>query len=768
MATWRLLLGVAMLSASMLLIELLKTIVLSLQLFHQNAFLVVSLSLVGLGGGGSLAALVARKRPAAVETLLWPSAVAFGISIVLVELASTRLTAIPVLVAINTIPYIFVGLFLSLTFLSRPQDAGRIYFFDLVGAAAGCVGLVFVLNASGSAGAVVLTASALALAGSAAIAHGSRLRLTVSCVLLITVLGAVGVHETLFPYRPGPVKHYGRILADPQIQSRLDWSRWGFLGRLDSVAPIRGFDRLIYDVATGATRDGCETRYLFASGDNWSYTYFCPPHAPGFLDRLARSSGHRSPYLASPPEPDVLNIGLGGGIDVFLALRNGAKTVTGVEINPMMIEAVRDKHRAFFGDPFHDPRVTIKELDGRTFVNSTKQSFDVITLTAVDTGAGLAAGANLLSENYLYTQEAFEGYFRILRPGGVIYIFRPLHELQRALTTAMAALQNLGEAHPERHAAVFHGGAWSSALLARKPFAPETLAKLREALPAAPMNMTIDYLPGMPGGHEGLAVYFAKVAQGRGQEFLDSLAENFTPVTDDSPYFYQLERNLLTSAAGRVLLKVLLCVLGLAVLLMLVPLIGLESMERGPFITVLVYFSAIGLGFMFVEIAMVQKLALFLGHPSYSVTTTIFSMLVFSGLGALVGVPLVERGGELRKVVPFLAVCLAILGYAVLTPALGRIAAESLAWRTAVTVALLAPGSFFMGIPLPLMIARLPRLSPLIPWAWAANAFASVVGSVGTVMLAMVFGFTTVLLLAAIAYLVALVVMLRGHSILRR
>src|SRR5690606_4088356 len=157
-----------------------------------------------------------------------------------------------------------------------------------------------------------------------------------------------------------------------------------------------------------AAAHGVDFRFLFASGDNWSLTMnFGDNYA--YRDRIIRAAPQSSAFMFHE-QPDVLNIGLGGGIDVLVALSHGAASVEGVEINPLMIQAVEDWYPDYFDAPYADPRVNIHELDGRTFVNNTDRKFDIITLTAVDTGAGLAAGANILSENYLYTQQAFDRY----------------------------------------------------------------------------------------------------------------------------------------------------------------------------------------------------------------------------------------------------------------------------------------------------------------------------------------------------------------------
>ena len=757
---------IILISTAMLMFEIFQTITLSLQLFDRIAFLVVSFSMLGLGTGGTCATLLARRGAAHASQWLWGSTAAFALFIILAMLVSSHIQSLFGIVLVSFLPYVPAGLFFSLVFYCWPQHAHRNYFFNLFGSGIGCLALVWLLNMSGDAALTVWVIACLGLLGSVLFATALSRKYLVASILLIAAVGCMQPFvQGLFSFVPSKQKHYGQILSNPAIHSRLEWSKWGYLGRLDSVAPGDGIEHFVYgQFAKNIIDLGCDFRFLFASGDNWSYTIDFRNNED-FKKQFVRRSLIAAPYLLTA-QPDVLNIGLGGGIDVFLALKHGARSVVGVEINPLMIEAVQTRHREFFDDPYHDPRVTIKEMDGRTYVNNTQRTFDVITLSAVDTGAGLAAGANVLSENYLYTQEAFDTYFSVLNEKGFFLIFRPQNQLLRSVVTAVASMRACGIQHPEKHFAVFGDEAWCVALIGRSPLTDGEIERIITLVGENTEEKKIYYLP--QGNRASLPyaitpnpyfdTIFDFVARGEESTFVKNFSCNVSPIRDDSPYYYNQDLNFFSSRAFKILFSIFACVFISAFVLIVLPLAGqsLKGCTRGLKNTA-GYFSGIAIGFMFIEIGLIQKLALFLGHPSYSITVTLFSILIFSGLGSIFSARLLDRPKTIRICI-FVAIITAAACYAVVPATLLTFFyTESLALRCIVVAALLAPGSFVMGMPFPTMLSTLRGTeSVCIPWAYAINSFASVVASVVAVILSMTCGFTFLLLTGAAFYLLSL------------
>jgi len=757
---------IVLISTAMLMFEILQTITLSLQLFDRLAFLVVSFSMLGLGTGGTCATLLARRGAAHARQWLWGSTVAFGLFIILAMLVSSHIQNIFGIIFVSFLPYVPAGLFFSLVFYCWPLHAHRNYFLNLFGSGLGCLVLVMLLNTAGDAALTVWVIACLGLLGSVLLAIGFSRKYVIASFFLIAAVGCMQpfVRE-LFSFVPGKQKHYGQILSDASIHSRLEWSKWGYLGRLDSVAPGDGIEHFVYGQFAKNMLDlACDFRFLFASGDNWSYTIDFRNNEE-FKKQFVSRHLLAAPYLLTA-QPDVLNIGLGGGIDVFLALKHGARSVVGVEINPLMIEAVQTRYRNFFDDPYHDPRVTIKEMDGRTYANNTKRKFDVITLSAVDTGAGLAAGANLLSENYLYTQEAFDTYFHLLKEKGFFLIFRPQNQLLRSVVTAVESMRACGIQHPEKHCAVFGDNPWCVALIGRSPLTDGEIERIITLVRENTEGQKIYYLPRDNRASLPYAItpspyfdtIFDFVARGEEGTFVKNFSCNVSPIRDDSPYYYNQDLNFFKSRAFKILLSIFACVFISAFVLIVLPLAGqsLKGCTRGLKNTA-GYFSGIAIGFMFIEIGLIQKLALFLGHPSYSITVTLFSILIFSGVGSIFSARLLDRAKIIRFCI-FGAIISAAVCYAVVPATLLTfLYTESLTLRCIIVVALLAPGSFVMGMPFPTMLSTLRGPEAVcIPWAYAINSFASVVASVVAVILSMTCGFTFLLLGGAAFYLLSL------------
>jgi SAM-dependent methyltransferase len=764
------LVAVALLSFAMLAFEVLQTVVLSLQLFQQTAFLVVSHSMLGLGAGGSLVAGRASWFATARLAKLWLAALGFGISLTLANVLSSRMTSLVTLILTGLVPYVFAGVFLALVFRIWPRHAPLLYGFNLAGSAVGCLAVVELFKLTGEAGTLILVTAFISLAGAVPLAVEARKAgqlgaggLLATMAVGAAVLGLLPFSRALFSFAPFPAKHYGQLLADPAIEKRLDWSRWGYLGRLDAVIPGRGIERFRYGGTgiRGWLESGADFRFLFASGDNWSYVIDFGGHE-AFKERFVREAIPSSPYHLVR-NPHVLCIGVGGGVDIFLALQCGARSVTGIEINPLMIQAFKEVYGGFWDGSSRDSRVKVEELDGRTFVNEKGgEPFDVITLTAVDTGAALAAGGMVLSENYLYTREAFDQYFRKLTPDGVLFILRPRVQLLRAIVTARASLRGLGASAPDSHFVILGADEWLGALISRSPMRPERLAGIAERAKAGYYGGVVQYLPGTVGERNPFRNYFLAAESGYEEDFLKSSPFDLSAVRDDKPYYYQMERSFFGSDAGVLLLRIL-AVVGLAgAVLILLPLRRLGTPDPRRLGQIAAYFGAIGVGFMCIEIGLIQRTALFLGHPSYSISVTLFSLLVGSGLGSLVA-GLRKTGVDQWLASVLVAIVIATLYCAFLLPLWLRMGhVHSLIERSALVCLLVMPVGFLLGWPFSLKLRSLTGSSAgLVPWAWGVNAFASVVGSVIAVMVAMTRGFHAVLLAAAASYLVALLAHLR-------
>jgi hypothetical protein len=484
---------------------------------------------------------------------------------------------------------------------------------------------------------------------------------------------------------------------------------------------------------------------------------------------------------------DVLVIGPGGGRDVLTALSMGSGPVTGVEINPITVELMRTRFRTFSGGLYDGfPGVTIVNDDGRSFLGRSSARYGLIEASLVDTWAASAAGAYALTENTLYTVEAFGDYFDHLTPDGIVCFNRwftaPPVESLRLVSLAREALVRRGVANPGDHVMVVHTDpsdtmmpSLGSILVKASPFSAAEVATLRAF--AADRRFVVAYTP----GSGSVDVAFRELLGPNGAQFVRSYLYDISAVSDDRSFFFSrvpvmqwLKRRLGLAPAGTVavplglggqtLVVALAATAAATLVLLLLPWLARALRRgRGPTsaaagagaATWALYFVGLGLGFILVEIVLIQRFSLFFGYPVYSLSVVLFTILLSSAVGSLASGRLTSRRALPAALGALVA---ALLIYAlVLPPLLGAARGAPLAARIALAIASIAPLGFLMGIPVPSGLRRAGAAAgALVPWAWAVNGGASVFGSALAVLISMTYGFTASLVAGAIAYAVAL------------
>jgi hypothetical protein len=426
--------------------------------------------------------------------------------------------------------------------------------------------------------------------------------------------------------------------------------------------------------------------------------------------------------------------------------------------------------------------------DGRSFVRRSSQKYQVLQATLVDTWASTAAGAFALSENNLYTTDALRDYLLHVTDDGMAAFTRwgldPPRESLRLVSLAMAALNQLGEPQPWRHIIVGREGstvgwgAQDTVLIARRPFSPADLDRARAAMAASSMQPI--YLPDerIPGQFSDLLRSADPTGYQRNYQY------DISPVTDNQPFFFYTVQPrdilaFLSSAPRRSadykinkavpLLYALLAIslLATAIILALPPMVlGARLPRQKGVLTFLFYFLCIGAGYILIEVALIQKFVLFLGHPTYALTVVIFSMLVSSGLGSYASRRFIgKHDRRLYRVLGLVALLVALLA-AVVTPLLAAGVGLPLPLKCVITALLIAPAGFVMGMPFPAGLKRLEEWHrPSVRWAWSLNAAASVLGSVAALVCAIYTGLVQTLLAGGLLYLAALVVVMRTASV---
>lgn len=747
-------LGLFLISAATLLFQVTFTRIFSASIWYHFAFLVVSIALFGFGASGVVLSLERTAGRGPIRPS-W-SAALFGATTVLAYLGTNaipfspfRLLQSPIqflyfllYVVLLAAPFLFAGLTTGLLLREWPARASRLYAIDLAGAASGTL-LVFLALPRLGAPATVFLAAGIAFISAACLAPELRLRSAFAglCALVVPFL----VAPALIPdVRVDETKLRASMMEDGR--GRIAYAAWNMLSRIDVVERPDQDPAILIDSAamTWLRPSGGDPARLRARITSLAY-------------QLRKQAG-------------AVIIGSGGGENVQTALALGARRVTAVEINPTIVDLVQGRYRNYIGGVFSDPRVRLVRDEGRSFIQRSGELNDVIELTLIDTWAAGASGAYSLSENYLYTTDAFRAYYRHLSPDGLLAITRWTFEAPRLLALGRAALVSLGIQDPAAHLLLLGQDRRVLFLMKRAPFTADELGFVRQAAQEHEWEILHDPLQPNPR-----SAYDQLLSSPDPEAQFASSWTTLRPVGDDSPFFFQMGRwrNLklgsLASLRGGsflqplslpvgqvVLLSALLLGLLLSVGLLAIPL-RLGAVPREDRYLWLGYFAALGVAYMMVEVVLMQRFALFLGHPTYSVTVVLLSLLLFSGLGAWLSDP--RRGtisGVLRPVAFGLPPALLLLAFAA-PPVIRSWIGLPHPARVLIAVALIAPVGTLMGVPFPVGIrAAGSSHSEHVPWAWAANGCGSVIGSSCAVLGAMIWNFSTMLVVAAALYALAL------------
>jgi hypothetical protein len=769
-----------LISFAAIVLEIALTRVFSFKLYYYFTYLILGIALLGLGSGGVCVALLQGLRRARPERLVASCAIggAFAVPlsylvVALVQLNTTDLVAsalewvkLAALCLALFTPFLCVGIALATIFGARAQDVHRLYFADLAGAALGCALCVPLFATIAPPGAVFLAGLALAAAGLRLALREAR-GLALAALPLAALLAALVAFPRL---APDPIPDRIKSMSPQQRgDSPILFSSWSPLFRVDVLPGLTPERNVV--LAHDGIMGSIVRRF---DGDLSSLEAF---------DVEIRSL----PFAVLAPGPDVLVIGAAGGHEILASLYFGARHVTGVELNPVTVSLLRHDFAEYSGRIALDPRVELVNGEGRSFVERDGRLHELVWFVAPDSYSALNAatsGAFVLSESYLYTVEMVEASLDRLAPGGIVCaqfgevaFDRKPNRTTRYLATAREAFRRRGTTDFARHVLLATApGIFTTAtiLLKREPFTPEEVERFvagNAAIADARVWHAGDAAQRSPR-HPAAEVI--SLPAGALERWLAAYPYSVTPVTDDSPFFWHFARfrDAWTRPWGepsaiwdpedatgeRMLLVLLAFAAGFGTLFLLLPLAAARDVWREiPYkANAAVYFGALGLGFMFFEVCLIQRLTLFLGYPTYSLTVTLFSLLLASGLGSWLGGR--ARGRRNRTLAALLAGVAALTAF--YTTALGGVFGvfhgAPLAGRAALAAALLAPLGLCLGAFMPLGLRTLATLTErrqeYVAWGWAVNGFFSVVSSVLATILSMALGFRMVLAVAVVVY----------------
>ena len=752
------LLAVALVAGCTLAYQVVLTRVFSAVLAYHFSFLAISLALLGTGGGALLVFLrsenFARETPSAALAR-WSAIFALMLivcPILLVRLdyentGSAFVLNLAAACTVATLPTLASGVVIALAISSYTPWIGRVYAFDLGGAGLGALLVVPSLFYPAPALLVVLGGM---VAVACMLFAGARSRAFGLGFGLIGLSGLVLMSGSNAPWLYLPTSHL--------VDTDRIFERWTPLARVFGYdgRGSRGLENF-----TAITYDRVYAPVPIVSGDD----------LPDW--RMLKTGPQSIGYALTGPG-HALVIGGGGGRDIYTALSSGQRPVDVIELNAGIRATVDEDLGHLSGAPYSRDGVHTVIGDGRSVLAARDTRYDQIHIGFTDTLSGNAAQGFALTENNLYTVEAFLEYFSHLKPGGILNVSRPLklvgEEALRMTVLALASLERFGVEDPQRHVVVVLGrdviGPLNGTILARiEPFSEAQLARLRVL--AEERGEGLAFAPGGP--YVGA---WAALAQAPSAEaFCRAYPLDVCPPTDDRPFFFSMQRlakigdpssgMLYRSDPFTVLALTLVILLALGCIALVAPL-ALSRRAR-PGASVYVYFGAIGLGFLLVEIVLVQRFVLFLGFPTYALSIVLFSLLLFTGVGASLSARARDPRRAVLTALGVAAVLIAASAYG-LQPLLRYLIDLPFAFRAAIAVAVMAPFGVTLGMAMPIGLRRLEQLEPeAVPYAWGVNGIASVIASVLGVAVAIRLGFPAASLLACACYAAAFAQAARGE-----
>lgn len=786
--------GVFLVSLATLTLELLLTRLWGVLSLYHFAFVAVSMAMFGLTVGAILVYLYpAYFAEQKTKSQLAASALCFAIAIVFSCL--TQL-CVPftnhrsflgfylalMLYVVAALPFCLSGICITLSFARYWTQIGKLYAADLLGAALGCLLLAGGLTVSDGPSMIFVTAALAALGAYFFAREADAKRMGKWSLWLTLIFAAVAYTNTALTHQQKPLITFLWSKGSREVENI--YEKWNAFSRITVTGNPKELSPA-YGWGMSSTLPALpKIRQLQLCMDSLSQTAIT--EFSGNCDKVNYLKFDLSNFVYDlTSNARVLIVGVGGGRDVLAAYCSGAKSVVGVDINPDMISTLNGRFGNFSGHLDRLPGISFVAEDARTYISRQKSKFDVVQISIIDTQVVAGSGALSLTENSLYTVEAWQEFLDSLAPGGIVsctrwYCVGYPGEIERLVSTARSALLKDGVKNPRAHMVVVRNvvpteypdlKVAATVLVKRQPFTDVELEKIRNNAAKLKFVMVLD-----PQQAESRVMEAVAMGTADGGRAVGTLV-NLDPVTDNNPFFFYMMRPLelivhrdVTPTTGsiyvkaeHILVELLFVVVFLSALCVLLPL--WKSGDRRGITTAapfLLYFAAIGLGFILFEISQMQRLIIFLGHPTYSITVVLFTLLLSSSLGSYLTRNVTERSMLKTAMGCLIGLLLVMLAYWLLTPMLlQQIKLLDVASKCLGTAAMLFPVGLLLGtaFPLGLKLAA-PNFKQFLPWFWGINGVASTCGSVVAVIVAIGSGLSTAFAISVACYLMALLSLL--------
>jgi hypothetical protein len=769
--------GLFFVTLATLILEILDSRLLSVVTWYHLAFLAVSLAMLGMAAGAVFVFLRgaqfdpegttrALPRYATWLAIAIPASHIANLSIpipVIERLAIMDLLSLTFSTIVLATPFVLAGIVVTLALTRTGGPIGRLYAADLLGAALGCILVIPILNITNISSAAFVAGAAAAAGAYCFHRFAGSARSRSSLVLTMLLLAAASLNATTM-HGVGVMYPKNRQLWSP---NSIEWSAWNTHSYVVVSRPLTGPPHY-WGASQGSERFATTFSWMVIDGEAGT------PITKWNGDRASLEwvayDVTAAPYALR--QGDAAVIGVGGGRDILSAIWGGNRSVTGIEINSNLLHALRGPYRSFAGIADR-PEVTLVHGEARSYLSRTGQRFDILQMSLIDTWAATGAGAFTLTENGLYTIEGWRVFLDTLKPGGIFSVSRwfaptEISETSRLVALGVASLLDRGIQRPSDHLIMLSRGPVATLLVSNQPFTTadhEAVARL-----VAAQGLSVVISPWTAAANKFLGGIVRSASQ---RELAAATAHpmfDFSPPTDERPFFFNTLRPASFYAindvgatgvvAGNLRATFTLIVLfviasGLVAAIIVWPLLraGLPDMKGSSFALAAGYFAMIGLGYMLVQIPLLQRFSVYLGHPTYTFAVILFSMIFFTGLGSFASDRFaIDRHRWLIRL-PIVIGALAFALTLLIQPIMDATIHFELAVRSLVVIACTAPISVLLGFCFPIGMALVGRLSPqATAWMWGINGGCGVLASIAAVAISMWLGINTNFAIAGALY----------------
>jgi SAM-dependent methyltransferase len=789
-----LLAAVAIISASALAYEVLLMHLFSIIQWHHFAYMIISLALLGYGISGIFLALNRDRLMRLFPSLIVANMLLFSCSAPMCFLLAQHIPFNPAemlwtpvqllnlcsIYLILAIPFFFAANVVGLSLYHYKNQVSSIYAADLSGAGIGSVGIILLLSLifpEKILTVLMLSGVLAALLASSSAFPDSKYWASLSVIIGLTAILAPAGSIAL---KVSPYKSLNQLLQVPGTKVIDRYS--SPLGLIEvvktEITPLRHAPGL----SLNATAEPPEQLAVFTDADNMTAItrYNGNPETVGYLDQTTSALPYHLKQLS-----DILILGAGTGSDVLQANHHSIKHIDAVELNPQIIDLVQKKYADFAGYLYSSGHVDVHVDEVRGYLAATDKTYDLVNLSLLDAFGASAAGLYSTAENYLYTEQAVQEYLRHVSPDGYLSITRwvkvPPRDEVKLLATVISALKDTNISQPGQQIIMIRGWQTNTLIVKNGIISAEEISRLKQFCNERSFDPV--YYPGIsepevnrfnvqqqPYLYEATAALLGH----QSQSFINAYKFNIEPATDDHPYlfhffkwrtlpeilsFFATGGSFLLESGYLLLIAALIQAILASLLLIALPLrlwkskLGIAP-GSGSHLHLLVYFFSLGLAFLFIEIAFIQKFILILHHPLYAITVVLSTFLLSAGAGSYFSTNLTSSTEKSAFMRPMAAIALLSVVYSLgFEPISAFLLKTGSLTRYLLSIILIAPLGFNMGMPFPMALAKISQTTPaLIPWAWGINGCASVISAILATLIAMQFGFTVLVFLAVILY----------------